>query len=185
MVVTISGLPGAGTSTVARAVAAALGLERLDGGAVFRALAAERGLSLAAFSALAEGDDRIDLALDSRLAARAQRGDVVLESRLAGWIARNGGLAAVTVWITCADAERDRRVGRRDDLDAAAAGAANRARESSERSRYRRIYGIDLDDLSIYDLRLDSSAHPPDVLVERVLVAVDEDSRSARPRPGG
>lgn len=185
MLVTISGLPGAGTSTVARAVAGALGLERLDGGAVFRALAAERGLSLAAFSALAEDDDRIDLALDRRLAARARRGDVVLESRLAGWIARNEGLDALTVWIACADAERDRRVGRRDGLDAGAAGAANRARESSERSRYRRIYGIDLDDLSIYDVCLDSSTHPPDVLVERVLAVAAETSRSARPRPAG
>lgn len=186
MLVTISGLPGAGTSTVARAVAAALGLERLDGGAVFRSLAAERGLSLEDFSALAEGDDSIDIALDTRLAARARQGDVVLESRLAGWIARNEGLPALTVWIACADAERDRRVGRRDRLDATAAGVANRARETSERSRYRRIYGIDLDDLSIYDVCLDSSEHPPDVLVERILSVLGEPStppRAAQPRP--
>jgi cytidylate kinase len=169
LLVTISGLPGAGTSTVARAVAERLGLDHLDGGTAFRALAAERGLSLAEFGALAEVDDTIDLALDRRLAERATEGDVVLESRLSGWIATNAGLDALRVWIECDARERARRVAGREGADLDAAVAANGAREASEAARYLAYYGIDLADRSVYDLVVDSTAIPPEAVVSAIL----------------
>jgi cytidylate kinase len=43
------------------------------------------------------------------------------------------------------------------------------AREASERKRYQEIYGIDLDDLSPYDLILDSSRWPPEAIVETLI----------------
>ncbi len=173
MLVTISGLPGSGTSTVAIAVAERLGVPRLDGGTVFRTLAAERGMTLAEFGAVAEGDATIDVELDTRLAQAARAGGVVLESRLAGWIATNAGVTGATrVWIACDDAERARRVGAREGLHPDAALAQNQAREASEAARYAAYYGIDLADLSAYDLVLDSTATPPGVLVSTVLEAV-------------
>ena len=171
MLVTISGLPGSGTSTVAARVAAELGIERLDGGAVFRGLAAEHGRSLAEFGRAAQDDPALDLELDARLAARAREGDLVLESRLAGWIATNEGLPALRVWIACGDDERARRVAERDGISTEAALAANDERERSEAARYLAYYGIDLADLSVYDLVLDSTATEPDALVEAVLGA--------------
>src|SRR5206468_10852438 len=86
VLITISGLPGAGTSTVAQLVADAFGIERVDGGTVFRTMAAEAGLDVTEFSAVAENNPEIDLELDQRLADRVRADDVVLESRLAGWI---------------------------------------------------------------------------------------------------
>lgn len=175
MLVTISGLPGSGTSTVASEVAARLGVSRLDGGTVFRSLAAERGMSLAEFSAAAEDDPTIDIALDRRLAEAAKAGHVVLESRLAGWIATNEGLdgaGTVRVWIACDEAERARRVGRREGLDLDAALTANRAREASEAARYAAYYAIDVGDLTPYDLVLDSTVHGPDELAEAVIAAL-------------
>lgn len=169
MLVTISGLPGSGTSTVARKVAAELGLAHLDGGTIFRQLAADAGRSLADFGAFAERHPEVDIELDRRLAERAHQGFVVLESRLAGWIAVNEGLDSVRVWIACRDEVRARRVALRDGLDPATAAEANRAREASERARYRQYYGIDLDDLSIYDLVLDSAASGPDDLATRIM----------------
>jgi predicted cytidylate kinase len=172
LLVTISGLPGSGTSTVAMGVAAALGLPRLDGGTVFRSLAAERGLTLAEFGTVAEREADVDLELDARLAAAVREGDVVLESRLAGWIATNEGVAGLRVWIACDEAERALRVGTREGVDPAAALAANRAREASEARRYLAYYDIDLADLSPYDLVLDSTTMPPDQLVSEILGAV-------------
>jgi predicted cytidylate kinase len=169
LLITISGLPGSGTSTVARSVATELGLQRLDGGAVFRGLAAERGVSLADFGRMAEADPAIDLELDRRLADRARAGDLVLESRLAGWIVANEGLAAVKVWLACADEVRDARVAGRDGHSLDDAAAVNRAREASEAARYRAYYGIDIADLTVYDLVLDSTSQPPAALVEAVV----------------
>jgi len=171
LLVTISGLPGSGTSTVAARVARELGIERLDGGTVFRALAAARGVDLVEFSALAEGDPSIDLELDAQLATRARLGDIVLESRLAGWIATNEHLEAVRVWIECDGDVRAARVAAREGVPQEASRAANEAREASERHRYRDYYAIDIDDRSIYDLVLDSGTRTPDELTAVIVAA--------------
>lgn len=171
MLVTLSGLPGSGTSTVARKVAAELGVEHLDGGTVFRTVAAEQGMSLAAYAALAEHDENIDRALDDRLTERAHRGDVLLESRLSGWLVTRAALAGLRVWIACDEVERARRVGGRDGHDVDEALAHNQQRERSERARYLGYYDIDLTDLSVYDLVLDSTDVGPEELVAAVVTA--------------
>ncbi len=169
MLVTISGLPGSGTSTVARRVATELDLVHLDGGTIFRQLAAGAGMSLAEFGQWAEKHPEVDLALDRRLAERAKLADVVLESRLAGWIAHNEGLAGLRVWLACADEVRAARVARRDRLRPEEALEVNRDREASERARFRAYYGIDLDDLGLYHLVLDSAAIGPDELAATIV----------------
>ena len=172
MVVTISGLPGSGTSTLARALAEALDLAHVDGGQIFRSLAAERGLDVHAFGALAEGDPSIDIELDARLADRGREGAVVLESRLAGWIATNEGLDATRVWVTCRPEERARRVSGREGSSAVDAAAENARREASEAERYLTYYGIDITDTSPYDLVVDSTDTPVDALLAQVTAAV-------------
>lgn len=175
MLITLSGLPGSGTSTVARSVATRLGLDHLDGGTVFRTLASERGVTLAEFARIAEADDAIDRALDDRLVERARDGDVLLESRLAGWLATRAALRALRIWIHCDEVERARRVGGRDGHDADEALAHNQEREASERQRYQDFYDIDLQDLSIYDLVIDSTSTPPDAIIEQILEAAAKD----------
>jgi cytidylate kinase len=169
VLITLSGLPGSGTSTVARQVAAQLGIDHLDGGTVFRQMANERGLSLADFAAIAEDDDAIDRALDDRLLARARQGGVVLESRLAGWLAQRGEVDGLRVWIACDEHERARRVAARDGHEADVALEVNRAREASERTRYLTYYDIDLTDLSGYHLVLDSTSATPEQLVHQLV----------------
>jgi cytidylate kinase len=171
VLVTISGLPGSGTSTVARLVAQALGLRHVDGGSVFRAMVAERGLDVAAFSAVAEGDPAIDVELDTRLAGIAREGDVLLESRLAAWIAVNEGVAATKVWIDGDEGVRARRVAVRELIPDGAALEANRARETSERLRYRTLYAIELHDTSVYDLIVDSTDATPEGVAKSILAA--------------
>jgi cytidylate kinase len=175
VLITLSGLPGSGTSTVARTVATRLGLDHLDGGTVFRTLASERGVTLAEFARIAEADDAIDRALDDRLVDRARAGDVLLESRLAGWLATRAALRALRIWIHCDEVERARRVGGRDGHDADEALATNQERESSERQRYQDFYGIDLQDLSIYDLVIDSTSTPPEAIVDQIVEAASKD----------
>ena len=174
MLITISGLPGAGTSTVARLVADALGVERVDGGTVFRVMAAEAGLDVGEYSVVAEDDPEIDLELDQRLANRVSQGDVLLESRLAAWIVTNEGLVAVRVWLDADEQERARRVARREGVDPAVALEANRAREASERRRYQTYYGIDLDDQTVYDLVIDSTATSPEAIAESIVAAASK-----------
>ena len=171
MLITISGLPGSGTTTLSRLVADALGLDRLPGGEVFRQMAVESGMTLAEFGRHAQDHPEHDRELDRRLLERARAGDVVLESRLAGWLATRAEVPAVRVWVRCDDEERARRVGDRDGTDVQAALADNAAREALERARYLDLYRIDLTDLSIYDLVLDSTTSPPEPLADEVVAA--------------
>lgn len=171
MLITISGLPGSGTTTVSRLVADALELTRVPGGEVFRQLAAEAGLSLAEFGVLAQSQPDIDRELDDRLEAHAREGGCVIESRLAGWIATRAGLTAVRVWVDCDEDVRAARVAERDASSTEQARADSAARSDLERARYRAVYGIDLDDRSVYDLVLDSTASPPEQLAGRIVDA--------------
>src|SRR6056297_1121106 len=103
MLLTVSGPPGSGKSTNAAALADRFGLDHISGGDIFRALAAERGLSPVEFNELAEEDEQIDRDLDRRLRDIAlERDDVLLESRLAGWLAADH--ADFKIWLDAAEA---------------------------------------------------------------------------------
>jgi cytidylate kinase len=169
LLITISGLPGTGTTTASRLVAEALDLERVPGGEVFRQLAAEAGMTLADFGVYAIDHPEIDQELDRRLQDRARAGDCVIESRLAGWLAHQAELPSVRVWLWCDDDERARRVASRDGTSHAQALEDNRERAAVEHGRYLSGYGIDLEDLSIYDLVLDSTTDPSSALAEEII----------------
>lgn len=169
MLITISGLPGSGTTTVSRLVADVLELERIPGGEVFRELAVEAGMSLADFGAFAQHHPEIDIELDRRLEERAREGGCVIESRLAGWLATRANLVAVRVWVDADEHVRAARVALREGTSPEVAAADNQARSDLEHERYRAVYGIDLGDRSTYDLVLDSSASAPDDLASQIV----------------
>jgi cytidylate kinase len=171
LLITVSGPPGSGTTTAAQRVADRLGLELVLGGEVFRALAVERHMSLPEFGLYASDNPEVDVELDSRLARRARDGEAVIESRLAGWIAHNEGLAAVIVWIDCDPRIRAERVAAREGVSVERALADNEERQLVERRRYLTLYGIDLSDLSIYELVLDSGELGPAELADRIVDA--------------
>jgi cytidylate kinase len=75
------------------------------------------------------------------------------------------------VWIDADEQERARRVAAREGIEHEVALAADRAREASERRRYRAYYGIDFDDRSIYDLVIDSTGRAPDELAKSIVTA--------------
>lgn len=168
MVVTISGLPGSGTTTLSRLVASDLGLVHINAGEVFRSMAAEAGMTVTEFGRYVESHPEVDTELDRRMGELAARGSCLLEARLAGWVTRNEGVDALRVWVECDDRARAVRLAGREGKTIEEAVADNAEREASERSRYLAFYGIDLADLGIYDLVLDSGSTSPDDLAEQV-----------------
>ena len=172
MLVTVSGPAGSGKSTTAAGLAEALELDHVSGGDIFRELADERGYTPVEFNELAEEDDSIDRDLDRRLYTVAkERDDLVLESRLAGWLA--GDLADVRVWLTAPLDVRAARVADREGKSVAQAREETRRREDSEVRRYREYYDIPIDDLSIYDVVLNTARWDPDEIVAVLTTAVE------------
>lgn len=170
--VTVGGLPGTGTSTLCRLMQEQLKLPYIYAGALFREEAKRRGMSLAEFGLLCQKDPSIDEALDDRQIGLLRKGNLILEGRLSGWLAARHRIPAFKVWVTCDNKERLRRIVQRDGGDPDTQQRLTEAREASEADRYRRYYGADLNDLSRYDLVLDSTATPPEELARRVVDAL-------------
>jgi cytidylate kinase len=172
MLLTVSGPPGSGKSTAAAGLAAALGYEHVSGGDVFRELASEHGFSLTEFNALAEEDDAIDRDLDRRLRELArEREDLVLESRLAGWMA--GEYADLRIWLNAPIEVRAARIADREGKSIEQAKEETLARAESEASRYKEYYGIDITDLSIYDLAVNTARWGPEAMIELLISSAE------------
>jgi cytidylate kinase len=171
MLITISGPPGGGKTTVATAIADAFDLDHVSGGDVFRSLAEERGYSLVEFNALAEEDDSIDRDLDRRLRETARdRDELVLESRLSGWMA--GDYADLRIWLDAPLDVRSARIAEREGTDPETARRETKAREDSEKRRYREYYGIEFEDQSIYDLAVNTGRWGEEAVVDVVSTGI-------------
>ncbi len=172
MLITVSGPGGSGKSTLAANLADQLDYEHISGGDIFRDIAAERDLTPLELNKLAEDDDQIDRDLDRRLRSLArERDDLVLESRLAGWMA--GDYADLRVWLDAPLSVRAERISEREDKSKATAREETQARADSEALRYEEYYGIDIHDLSIYDLVLNTARWNPEGVLAVVTNAVE------------
>ena len=172
MLLTISGPAGSGKSTAAAALAEALDYDHVSGGDIFRDLADERGLTPLELNKQAEEDDDIDRDLDRRLREMAAaRDDLVLESRLAGWMA--GEHADFRVWLDAPLSVRAERIADREDKPVEAARSETERRGESEARRYREYYGIDIEELTIYDLTLNTARLSPEAVLDVIRTAVE------------
>ncbi|MFC7074168.1 (d)CMP kinase [Halovenus rubra] len=172
MLITVSGQAGSGKSTLAATLADVLGYEHVSGGDIFRDLAAEREMTPLELNRLAEEDDQIDRDLDKRLRATARKSDeLVLESRLAGWMAAE--YADLRLWLDAPLAVRAERIADREDKSVGTAREETEKRTESESVRYQKYYGIDIRDLSIYDLVINTARWSPEGVVDLAESAVE------------
>ncbi|PSP64906.1 cytidylate kinase [Halobacteriales archaeon QH_8_67_36] len=172
MLITVSGPAGSGKSTLARSLADALDYEHVSGGDIFRSLAEEREMTPLELNKAAEEDAQIDRDLDRRLRdIAAERDDVVLESRLAGWMA--GEYADMKLWLTAPLSARADRIAQRENKPFEQARTETEERSESEAQRYAEYYDIDYDDLSIYDLAINTARWDPQGTLSIALHAVD------------
>jgi cytidylate kinase len=154
LVVTIGGPHGTGKSTYAKMVANELRLRYVSAGLLFRDLAREKRISLEKLSKQAAKAPEIDNLIDERSAAEAAKGNVVIEGQLAAWMAKD--LAQVRIYLNAPDEVRITRIARRDHVGYEAARKQTMERERIQRDRYKRYYDIDIDDMSLYNIVIDT-----------------------------
>jgi len=170
MKITISGPPGSGTSTVAKIVADKLGFKLISAGEIFRRLARERGYTLEEFSKIAEGNEEIDAYIDRTQKEAAEKEDnIVVEGRLSGWMVDN----ALKVLMFADEETRYTRIAKRENKSIEVVRAETKKREEYERRRYRKYYGIDVDDWSIYHIVVNSSCFSAEAIAEIIIKAAE------------
>ncbi len=173
-IITIAGAIGSGKSTTARRVAEELGYAHFSSGDLFRAIAKDRGISIEEINHQAELEKEIDRAVDDRLKQLYDRSELVIDSRLAYhwmpdafkvYLAVEPHLAAERIYYGI---KNEGRVSQKAD-SVEEALLATRGRYESEKRRYRELYGIDIDDHSIFDLELDTGKHKLDMVVSTII----------------
>ena len=153
--VTLSGDLGSGKSSVGRRIAAALGVPYFSAGALFREMGRIDNLDALNTNLAAENNTAIDFAVDQRTREiDSTVASFVIDSRMAWHFVRN----ATKVYLTVSRETAAHRImgdsARSGETypSHAAAVAALGERRSSERKRYRQLYGVDITDPANYDL---------------------------------
>jgi len=154
LVITISGLHGTGKSTYARMLSESFDLRHVSAGELFRRISREKGFSVSELSKLSFKNREIDDLVDERTREEARLGSVILDGLLVGWMAKDE--ADLKIFLTAPEKVRVERIAKREGISYDAAVEATLLRERLERRRFKRFYGINIDDTSIYDLILNT-----------------------------
>ena len=183
MIITISGNPGSGKSTVAKKMVRQLGYERIYAGGMMRDMARERGITLERLMELAKTDPKIDQELDARVAEEAEKYDaegknVIVEGRVQYHFLPKS--IKIYVWV-------EPRVGAKriwkdlQDLDTATernqASASsveevltnNEAREAGDAQRYLNLYRTDHRQKENYDFVVDTTIITADEATQKIV----------------
>lgn len=170
LVITVSGLAGSGTTTLCRNLANYYNLKHIYAGLIFRQMAKEMGMSLQEFQEYAEMHPEIDREVDKRQIEASEDCNVVIEGRLAGWMVKNADLK---IWLDAPIQVRAQRVSKRESISVEEAFMQIAEREMQNRKRYLNLYGIDINDLSVYDLIINTANWGPDGVFAIVKAAID------------
>jgi len=155
-IIIITGLHGVGKSTFAAPLATDFNLKYVSTGSVFRSIAEKKGLTLSQLSEACEKSPEFDREIDNVTLSLLDSGGVVLDSLLAGWFARD--VESFKIYLKAPFEARCRRIAAREKRPFEEIVSETLTREDSERKRFMDYYGFNIDDLSIYDIIIDTGS---------------------------
>jgi len=167
MIICIAGYAGSGKDTAADMLSEKLGLPRVK--FTFKDMAAERGMALMEFHKLASADGgKIDKEFDRRVVEVAHKldkkeGGCIVSTWIGAWMVKD---AALRVFLRVPEEVRAKRLTGRDNMAYGQALEHIRERDANNKKRYMKYYGIDITDLSVFDLIIDAdeNTQPKDTL---------------------
>lgn len=174
MIITISGVPGSGKSTVAKILAQKLGYEYFSVGETRGKLALEKNLTLDELNKLGEKEDWTDRPLDEQQKQLGQtRDNLVIEGRLSWYFIPRSFKVFLTVEIKeAARRTLENRAERPDEKTLDTLDQAQKAAEerlTSDKKRYLKYYGLDYTDPKHYDLVIDTTGIPAEEVARQIL----------------
>ncbi len=165
MIITITGFPGSGKSTLGKGIAKELGLKHYSAGMFWRQIGKERGMSLMQVQEAAKKDRAIDDEIDRRTKELGEKEDnFVIDGRVAWHFIPNSIKIFVKVDLEKAAERvfRDTKAGKGERTGEEHASIEEtvqnmRKRMQMNKERYMKLYGIDYLDESNYDIIVDTT----------------------------
>lgn len=183
MIITISGTPGSGKSTVAKILVQKLGYERVYAGGIMRDTARERGLTLEQFMDYLSTDTKLEQEIDYKVREKAYEleragKNVLVEGRVQYHLIPTSikvyikvdsteGARRILKDLQDKQAMQDRNQKMVDTIDEMV--KVNAQREEIDARRYQHIYGIDHRIESQYDLIVDTTSMKAEEAALKVL----------------
>jgi len=164
--ITIFGLPGTGTSTVAKMLADRNEFKHKSSGEIFRNMAEEKGVSVEKLNEMSENDKSIDKEIDDKIKEFGKENDdFVLDSRLAWYFIPD----SVKIKLECKDQIRYDRIADRDKISLFQAREKTSSREETEKRKFREHYGIeDFTNNNYFHIIIDSSNIEPEKICQTI-----------------
>lgn len=177
MIITIGGNPGAGKTTLANRLAETLGYGQLYMGAIFREMAAERGLTIEQFYPLLKDDPSAEQAADRRQESMMrERNNLIVQGRVAWYFAKGSPFRTFNILLTVTPQVGAARIaGEKENAGRSVreVAAATAKREQTEREHYAALYHIqDHLDPGHYDFVLDTTSLTEEDVAKQVLAAL-------------
>jgi len=183
MIITISGTPGSGKSTVAKILQKKLHAERIYVGGIRRELAREKGITLEELNEYAKTHAETDRDVDRKASEHAKKlekeGKTVisegytqfyfLPKSIKIFIKVSPDEAARRIWkdLQQKETREARNEGDITSLEQMKKRVHERLKEDN--ARYKKYYGLDYLDESHYDLVLDSTNSTADKVAEKII----------------
>lgn len=182
MIVTISGVPGSGKTSVGKKIAESFGMPFYSVGGLRGKMAMERGISLDELNTLGESDSSTDTIVDDyQKELGLKEKDFVIEGRLSWHFIPH----SFKVFLDCDINEAVRRIfssktDRPDENLPAKIDEVRRLTEermASDMRRYKKYYGLNYLDKSNYDLYIDTTPlKSAEETAERIITALQSGS---------
>jgi len=180
MIITITGLPGSGKTTIAKMISEFYKIPWYSMGDLRGKMAMERGLTLAEFNKLGEQEIFTDKDVDDYQTKLGQSGEsFVIDGRLSWHFIPNSYKIFLDVDPTVA-AERvmnQTRADRQDEKPYASIEEAKTTmaeRIASDQRRYEKYYNLNILDLTPYDLVIDTTNKTPEKIMEEIKQKISE-----------
>jgi predicted cytidylate kinase len=169
MLITISGLPGCGKTTVAKLLSQKLLLRYVSAGEFFREMAENKNMTLLEFGEYSKTHPDVDREIDKRQLEIAKSGDIVMDGRLSGWLAKTNNINALKVWLNASLKTRAERIAKREKTDIELSLKDIKLREDCERERYEKLYNVNMSNPLMYNMIIDANRKTPEEICKLII----------------
>ena len=172
MHISITGKLGSGKSTVCHLIEKEYGFEIFSTGSIQREAARQKGVSTLELNRMMQNDCSLDYIIDdtvNRLSRERKEDKLIFDSRMA-WHFVPSAFSVYMKADPIESAKREIAAAREDESFSSVEEAAEslKKRRASERERYLKFYGVDITDLTHYDLVVDTTGKTPQEVAEAI-----------------